>query len=172
MKRIALCAVIITLLAGGSSAHSDTSAEETIVFVVRHAEKASDDRDPLLSERGTTRASALARVLAHSGIDAIYTTQYQRTRLTAAPLAQLLGVEATVIEASATHTDDIAAKIRSSHRGERILVVGHSNTVPPILAALGVSNPPSLTDDDYDRLYIVTLRENGKAGLLTLHYGE
>lgn len=173
MKRLGLFSLIIAIMSAGSmAAHPAESSEETIVFVVRHAEKASDDRDPVLSEAGTARASALARLLADAGIEKIFTTQYQRTRLTAAPLAQAGRIEADVVEATATHAEDLASRIRSSHRGGRLLIVGHSNTVPAILGALGVPDPPPLTDADYDRLYIVTLSQDGRAGLITLRYGE
>ncbi|HSJ23289.1 MAG TPA: phosphoglycerate mutase family protein [Longimicrobiales bacterium] len=135
-------------------------AQDLTVVLVRHAEKVDDSRDPALSEAGHRRAEALADILADAGVSAIYTTQFQRTVQTAAPLAQRLGVAAQVVPASGgTHAADVAARVRE-HREGTVVVVGHSNTVPDIIATLG---GPVLTigDDEYDHLFILRLTADG-----------
>src|SRR4051812_14663267 len=91
VKRIALAAVFL-LCAG-------TAAEATpTLFLVRHAEKASDGgNDPGLSAAGQQRAQALARMLKDAGIAAIFTTEFKRTQATAAPLAEATHVTAMII---------------------------------------------------------------------------
>ena len=88
-------AFALTLLAAAQSS-AETSAQisaaaPATIIVVRHAEKVDDSRDPALSEAGAKRAEALAEMLEHAGLDAVYASQYQRTRLTAMPAAEAAG---------------------------------------------------------------------------------
>jgi phosphohistidine phosphatase SixA len=108
------------------------------VIVVRHAEKVDESKDPLLSAAGQARAEALALALANARIDAIFTTQLQRTRLTAALLAKP-GLTPIVVDATAdakAHAKRRGGRRAGGPAGEAILG-GHSNTVPAIVAALG-----------------------------------
>lgn len=151
------------------------AADATTVFLARHAEKATGSSDPELTEGGRRRAEELARVLADAGIDAVYSTPFARTRQTAAAVAKVLGLEVgtTPIEAgqAARHPDDVARMIREKHAGQRVLVVGHSNTVPGIAASLGAEGVPALTEADYDDLFVVTVDGSGTTDWLHLHYG-
>ena len=146
----------------------------TTVILVRHAEKGGDpgDRDPELSDAGRERASTLAHVLGELDIDAIYSTPFLRTRHTAQPIADLLGVEITVTPPTRTMVDDIAATIRRDHAGDVILVVGHSNTIPGVVNALGAGPFENLTEDEYDDLFVVTLTADGTASVVRLRYGR
>jgi phosphohistidine phosphatase SixA len=153
---------------------SVVAAEPDLVVVVRHAEKAKMPLgDPALSDAGQARAKALADALAYAGIDAIFTTQYRRTRETAALLAQHTGVEAKVVDAgrgdTAAHIAEVAHAIRAE-RG-RVLVVGHSNTVAGIVAALGGPTLPDLCDTSYGHAFLLVPRDR-KVALLHLRYGE
>ena len=136
-------------------------ANAQMVIVVRHAERADDGAspgtsmtaspDPELSAAGKARAQKLAAMLGDAGITAIYTTEYKRTKDTAAPLAAKTGVTAEVVLAR----DAVAliAKIKS-HKTGAVLVVGHSNTVPAVVKALGGS-AATMADDEYDSMYFV-----------------
>lgn len=162
--RAALCAFA---LAGAAALH----AEPTLVILVRHAEKAEGPHDdPGLSEAGQRRAEALAQALSGAGIAHIVTTQWQRTRRTAAPLAAQLGIEPTVVATrkGAAHAAQVAAAVRAL--SGRVLVVGHSNTVPDIAAALaGVAPLPPLCETSYSHLFVV--HGGPSAALLRLRYG-
>jgi phosphohistidine phosphatase SixA len=130
----------------------------TTVIVVRHAEKVDDSSDPPLSEAGQARATALAAALADAGVSAIYTTQFERTRATAAPLARALGLSPTVIQGggpAAAHARAVASRVLSQSAGRTSLVVGHSNTVPDIVQALGAADVGTIADDEYHNLFIV-----------------
>ncbi len=144
----------------------------TTIFLVRHAEKAGEptDRDPELNEAGRQRAAALARVLGDANISAIYSTPYIRTEKTAAPLAEKLGLVVTITPISGTFVQDLAATLRSEHEGETVVVVGHSNTVPQTITALGVPLE-NLEEHEYDWLFVVTLT-NGQASLTKLRFGQ
>jgi len=104
-----------------------------------------------LSAAGKARAQALAAMLKDAGVTAIYTTEFIRTKDTAAPLAQALKVTAEVIPARDQAT--LIAKIKA-HTSGAVLVVGHSNTVPAIIKALGGMDV-TLADSEYDSLFFV-----------------
>jgi len=140
-----------------------SAVAQSTIFLVRHAEKASGD-DPDLTDAGRTRAESLATVLKDAGITAIYTSEAKRTRQTAAPLAKALHVEPAVIPAKDSAA--LVAKLQSS--SGNALVVGHGNTIPDIIKALGITTPVSIADNDYDNLFLVVLEE--KPRLVRLHY--
>lgn len=143
-------------------------AADTLVVVVRHAEKAGDDpRDPALSEAGRARAQALARHLDGMTLAAAYATDYRRTRLTAQPSAEAAGIEVRGYEASGATLPDT---LRKEHSGQTVLVVGHSNTVPAIVQALSGREVAPIADEQYDRLYLIALPETGPPRLLEARY--
>lgn len=155
----------------------------TTVILVRHAEKMVsgdeaganmfDPADPGLTEAGMERARELAHVLGETGIDAIYATQFARTKLTARPLAELLGIQVREVTAGAAdYADRMAAIIRDEHPGDVVLVVGHSNTGPAVIEALGAKPVPVIDDDEYDDLYFVKLGGSGAPVLLSLRFGR
>jgi len=143
----------------------------TTVVLVRHAEKTDDGRDPLLSPEGKQRAVLLARVLGEQRVAAIFATPFHRTRDTAAPIAELAGLEVIEIEPNESHAADLAARIAKQHMGETVVVVGHSNTVPAIIEALGVAEPPTIDHDGYDDLFVVIIGGD-ESRLIHLKYGE
>lgn len=145
-----------------------------MVVVVRHAEKVpSPADDPPLSEAGRRRAEALAAALAGARIDAIVTTDYERTRMTAAPLALARKLTPIVVgrEArTATSIGQVVAAVESREDGEAVLVVGHSNTVAGIVAGLGGPPLPELCDGEYSNLFILVSGLGGMR-LVRGHYG-
>lgn len=140
----------------------------TTLYLVRHAEKVDDSRDPELSAAGHTRAALLAEMLADAGIQRIYSTDYIRTRDTAGPLADDLGVEVE----SYDPTDLTAFAATLLERGGRAMVSGHSNTTPSLVSALGGDPGVPIDDAEYDRLYIVTVGPDGTVSTVLLRFGE
>ena len=144
------------LLAFLLSAPALLSAQTAIV--VRHAEKASEtERDPMLSALGEARAAALDSALAGVKVSAIVVTPYHRTRGTAAVVARRHGltpIEVAVSGGVPAHARAVAAEV-AKHQGT-VLVVGHSNTVGAIVAALGgPSDIGDLCDSEYQTLFTV-----------------
>lgn len=140
----------------------------TTVLLVRHADRqgAADALSPV----GLTRAQDLARVLEKSGISAIYTSEASRTQDTAAPAAAALGVAPVAIPAA--YVAGLVTDIRTNHAGQKVLVVGHSNTVPQIIAGFG-GPAVAIGDSEYDNLYVLVqcrCRWTG-FGLTNLQYG-
>jgi phosphohistidine phosphatase SixA len=153
----------------------------TTVFLVRHAERAdAPAEDPTLTEAGKQRSETLARMLAGSGIKAIYTSQFMRAKLTAEPLAKQLGLTATPLtiklnpsnprEPSEQSIAEITDKIYAQ-AGGGVLVVGHSNTVPAVIKMLGGDVVPKIDEKKFDDLFVVTVYEKGKAKVAQLKYG-
>lgn len=164
MKRTIL--TLALLLASAAAA-----AAQSTVFVVRHAERADGGatntmmgNDPDLSDAGRARAQALAGVLRDAGITAIFTTEFKRTQQTAAPLAKALGISATTV--SSKDMASLVEKIKGA--SGNVLVVGHSNTVPDVVKALGVPTPVTVADADYDNLFVVRLGD--RPSVLWLHF--
>jgi phosphohistidine phosphatase SixA len=147
------------------------------VILVRHAEKdsAKDKNDPPLTAGGAARAEELARMLAHSGVTRLVASEFQRTQATLAPLATQLGI--TTEAHPAKDIGGLAAELRDALAGSVTVVAGHSNTLPALAEALGAPLPgvekgASLGDDEYDRLFVLTLglppEEAGKPAALAL----
>ncbi len=157
-------AAVLLALAGTSSAEAARAAgasapaqEAWTVWLVRHAEKVDDSRDPELSPAGRDRALLLADRLADEGIGTVHTTDYLRTRHTARPLAERLGLEPVLYDPRALEA--FAAELKEA--GGVHLVVGHSNTTPALVEALGGDPVSPIDEAEYDRLYRVWLGEDG-----------
>lgn len=141
--------------------------QAVVVYLVRHAEKIDDSRDPGLSAAGELRAGLLADVLRDAGITAIWSTDYQRTRGTAAPLARRLGLEVRSYDPG--DLGRFARQLLATPG--RHLVVGHSNTTPELARALGGNPHGAIAETEYDRLYSITVgRETVTTALM--RYGE
>ena len=163
----------VALVATMAVQAQNSALAPAMVILVRHAERAAEPKDdPGLTDAGAARALALAAALEHAGVTAIITTNLRRTRETAAPLAKRRSITPEVIAAGsgAAHADAVAAAVRK-HPGQAVLVVGHSNTVPAIIAALGGPRLPDICDTAYANLYILEPAGDG-AGLVRAQYGE
>lgn len=135
------------------------------IFAVRHAEKQSNDKDTPLSTLGHKRAECLAQTLKDAHITAVFTTQYTRTKQTAQPTAREANVNLTSLDSSSN--DEVVKQATAAAEKGNVLIVGHSNTVPDIIAALG-GPKPVIADETYDLLFV--LDDAAPHELITLHY--
>jgi len=160
---IVLLAVILNPSAGLAA------KGDTVVFLIRHAEKIDESRDPGLSEAGLQRSRELARVLRDAGIQRIHSTDYIRTLDTVAPLADMLGLEVELYD-----WDDPAEFARLlKQEGQRHLVVGHSNTTPKLVELLGGDAGTEIDHaGEHDRLYVLTIDGKGRVSSVLLRYGD
>jgi len=128
---------------------------EPFVIIVRHAEKGTNsDKDPDLSRAGVARAQILGSMLKDSGIKAVFATEFKRTQQTAAVVSKAIGgITPTMIPADATA--ELASKLRALNANA--LVVGHGNTIPYLIKALGIDSPVEITENDYSQIFVVTL---------------
>ena len=173
----------VPIVAGHGTGSGDES-KTTVVFLLRHAEKRTDDpRDPHLSQAGLKRAHDLARLLSAAGVTHLFASEFHRTRETLEPLAKQIGRKVTVI--SARSPGDQERAIRDLPAGSVAVVAGHANTVPDLVGALGgevsglVDTPHGAMIDEasHDRLFqlVLTAGAGNPAGLkvpiLELRYG-
>ncbi len=137
------------------------------VFIVRHAEKESEEKDPPLSTIGRARAERLARILADVPLAACIGTGYLRTQQTVDPAAKGAGIETETV---APHDfSALLTRLDALPGGSAALVAGHSNTVPEILKRLGIAEPGTIADDSYGELFAVRRGGDGTE-LLRLRY--
>lgn len=122
-------------------------------FLIRHAEVAPDGtRDPPLSAAGLTRAECYGRELAARGIERIWTTDYRRTGTT----AEIIG-DALDLPVEEYDPDDLPGFAAQLQRDSvTVLVVGHSNTTPALVQALGADPGAPIPETEYGRFYAVT----------------
>jgi phosphohistidine phosphatase SixA len=146
------------------------AAAQQAVIVVRHAEKADQTRDAALSPTGRTRAKALADLLRGAGVTHVITSEYLRARETAAPLATALGL--TIEQVPARDLPALVARLRAVDPASIVVVVGHSNTIPPMLTALGWPHTLTLQDGDYDDVFVVAPLSGQRASMVRLKYGQ
>ncbi len=168
----AFCFVLLLSMEAATAALPPSEFKVTTVYLVRHAEKAAAPAaDPPLTEAGTKRAEELAKKLSKAGITTISTSQFLRTKHTAEPLAKQLGIPNTMIpvkmdsmnsrQLSPEYLKQISDLVSSS--AGNVLIVGHSNTVPELIKALGGDIVPTIDDATYDDLFVVTVYAKGKA---------
>lgn len=162
LRYLPLFLVLFALLAcGAGDPEQEEAAIDTVFYLTRHAEKGSG-QDPELLPAGKARAARLAERLKSASVGAVYSTDFQRTKATAGPLAQAHGLPVTVYPADAG-AEKLAQEWLRKHRGQTIFVVGHSNTVPRIVNALiGARRYGDLSDGDYGKLYRVSVDGEGK----------
>jgi broad specificity phosphatase PhoE len=173
LRRIQIV-IIYTAIAVGLAWFFESQATTTIIFV-RHAERALIPvDDPPLSPAGELRAAELSRQLVDAdvvaGIDAIYSTPYRRTIETVQPIADALDLDVNLY--AADDNEAVLSEILKVHKGKIVLVVGHSNTVPDLIADLGASkNVPLIAEFEYDNIYLASIPWFGKTKTIRLRYG-
>lgn len=177
LRRAAAALLALTVCAGlptvARVAASPEGSEPVTVILVRHAEKAPfGGDDPGLSEAGMDRARALAAALRHAGVTGVVTSPFRRTRDTAQPLAEANGIRPVVapLAGSATeHVAELRAAVRRLLPGV-VLVVGHADTVPALVAALNGPELPAICEEVYDTL-LVLYESAGRTRVLRTRYG-
>ena len=149
-----LCSISTSIMAAENMQQQNTAErEEQVFFIVRHAEKL-EGKNPNLSPQGQLRAIKLARILSSIELDSIYSTNYNRTRETAEPIAQRQHVDISLYDPSNMALFSQALLLKSGN----VLVVGHSNTTTNLIKLLGAKKQIPIDDaNEFDRLYIVTI---------------
>lgn len=163
MKNQLLLLIVCILLGACSPSHSPKT-----IYIVRHAEKQLvQDPDPGLLQVGLLRAKKLAQILENQNIQHVFSTDYKRTRLTAQPTADQVGISIQIYDPS--HQEALVKQLKTL-KGNT-LVVGHSNTVSR-LANYFVEDGEKyedLQDIEYDFIYSVTLKKNGSSVVRRLY---
>ena len=134
----------------------------TTYYFIRHAEKDRSDKtnkNPHLIQNGILRAAKWSLVFEHVKFDAVYSTDYNRTKETAQPTAEKNGLDVTIYDPRVLNSEGF----KNNTMGKTILVVGHSNTTPMFVnAVLGEEKHKSIDDNNNANLYIVTISTTGE----------
>ena len=157
-----ICILVLTIFFFSPFSQSIHAQEaDQLMFLVRHAEKVQDgSRDPELTEDGVIRAERLAAILKDFNIKGVFSTDYKRTRNTAQPLADMLGLKVTLYDPR----DEGSLSLIRSQKGN-LLIVGHSNSTPTLAnKIIGEDKYEKLDESVYDHLFI--LARSGK------HFGS
>jgi broad specificity phosphatase PhoE len=169
-----LALLLATVPALAAAPPAEDKGMPALVVLVRHAEKAAEPADdPPLTPAGLERARALVPALKDAGVTAIIISDTLRSRATAEPLAQALGLLPIVVGSSggdaASRAAAVAAEVRR-HPDGVVVVVGHSNTIPAIVAALGGPRLPDIPDKEFSQLLLLRPAAGG-ARLVRARYG-
>ena len=134
------------------------NSEVSTYYFIRHAEKViSEDPNPKLDSLGELRAEQWAEIFKNISFDAVYSTDYIRTRNTATPTVESQGLE--LILYHPVNIDYTTFLVET--RGKIVLVVGHSNTIPAFVNKLiGTEKYKLIEHDNYGNLYIVEITVN------------
>ena len=161
MRLIKILSVLLLftgLIGCNSDAKKEFSEREPIIstyYLIRHAEKDrtdSTDLDPELNQKGLGRAIRWAEVFDDVDLDAIFSTNYERTTMTAAPTSVKKNINIQFYDPANLVIEDFKA----ANEGQKVLIVGHSNTTP-VLAnqLLGTEEYQQMEDDDNSSLFVV-----------------
>jgi len=133
-------------------------AQKKTIILVRHAEKAdATSQDPDLSAEGKTRAEKLAKIVKRYKPGAIYSTDFKRTRDTAAPIASRRKLKIQTYDPK--KPGELIDAIMKS-KTKRFLIVGHSNTIPGLANLFGKKELfKNLDDSEYGAIWIVRIRD-------------
>ncbi|HZV69973.1 MAG TPA: phosphoglycerate mutase family protein [Saprospiraceae bacterium] len=143
----------------------------TTFILVRHAETTGAGTNPVLSSAGQSRAQELKRILSNVDVDAVYSTDFNRTRQTAEPVATANSLSTLIYDPFAT--DALINQVLNAYPKGIVLIVGHSNTTPALLNAMvGANTYPDFPETEYDNLFVVHVSEKGDATVIHMKYGE
>ncbi len=156
---------------GSEQALSDKEVKQ-VFYLVRHAEKDTIPKDdPHLTPKGEKRSEALAGIFRQSRIDAIYSTLYLRTLLTADSLSKAKGLGILPYDPKELKT--FAESLKQKKDVSSAMIVGHSNTTPTLVSFLAdkeSSQFPHLDESVYDKLFIVIIHKDGTTDVKELNY--
>ena len=148
-----------------------------IVFALRHADRKPAPADDL-SPAGVERSELLARMLGESGVRTAYCSDAIRTQRTVEPLQKLLGADFTRVVDVAdpndipAHVNWVVDQVKALPDNAVAVVVGHSNTVGPIIKGLTGRTIDRIEDHEFDKLFALSVAANGAATVAPLRYGK
>lgn len=160
-KLLTLLITVLIIIPSFSQEEIKETENSSTYYFIRHAEKNrsnKDDKDPPLVINGQLRAAKWSLVLDNVKFDAVYSTDYNRTRETAQPAAEKNNLDITIYNPKELATDSFLKETK----GKTVLVVGHSNTTPKFVnAIIGEEKYKQIDDTNNGNLYIVTISKSG-----------
>lgn len=171
MLRLLSYALLALLLHQPSTEANQTSDGKTVILI-RHAEKATNGRDPSLTIQGKLRAQALVETLTNTPLSLAIATQYLRTQETLAPIVSARQLPLVIVDAGPDLTKHVQAIVEQVNQHEgNVIIAGHSNTLAPIIYALKGPKIQQLKENEYNQLYILSVPQDGASSLIKTQYG-
>jgi 2,3-bisphosphoglycerate-dependent phosphoglycerate mutase len=144
----------------------------TICILVRHAEKDTllNPKNPPLTEIGKRRAAHLAEILKNYPIAKVYYTGgMSRTLETAQPFLQEIKCPADTFYSKAV--EPFFYNALDAHRGQSILIVGNSNTIPKMLNCFDLKQKyQNIDEKEYDNIFIVSAKDKSDVCIQQFKY--
>ena len=163
MRIIVVFLFVITII-------STSCQQKNYIYLARHAEKSTEPSgDVYLSQQGRNRANTLKKILEKKRITYIFSTKTNRTRETAQPLGEEIGIPIKY------YSNDTLGKLakRCIRLRQNILIVGHSNTLLPIIDSFHVAHHKKTIDDsEYNNLFIILLKKGKVVTCKETTYGK
>lgn len=142
----------------------------TTLICIRHAEKVANTSDPFLTKAGKQRAKDLVRLLDNVKVDAIYSSEFNRTLETVLPLSQKKSIPTKTYDPR--DFKSLINKLLTIHKNQTVVIVGHSNSTPQLVNLLsGTETYSEFDEKDYDNLFLVSLKDQGDTNVQLLQYG-
>jgi broad specificity phosphatase PhoE len=162
MKKYILLVFVVLISCTSNIKKEKTNATTTTYYLIRHAEKDRTDsknNNPNLNSDGLKRAVNWAKYFQNIDLDAVYSTNYNRTQQTAKPTAE--SKKLAIINYNPSNMYD--SIFQSETKGKTVLVVGHSNTTPAFVnKILDQKKYKDIDDNDNSSLFIITINKDGK----------
>ncbi|MCP4727518.1 MAG: histidine phosphatase family protein [bacterium] len=179
MRKFQITLLIIILFSALPSFLYSQEHNITTVILVRHAEKESDGtNDPALTSEGMERAQDLAYLMNSIELDAIFHTQYKRTKMTVEPTANSKAIQMQMIPSlKPADLKNFTDKMLADYEGRRVLIASHSNIVPALIKLIKGDEVNYRTlkfihDKIYDDIFVVYFNDRENATVLNLKYGK
>ncbi len=142
------------------------------IYIVRHAEK-ENGKDPELSREGLERSEALFMKMRKYPPQLIFVSQYRRTAMTADSLRLKMNID--TVHYPAEDSGDSLVKVMQlklkDTKVKRILVIGHTNTIPAFIQHYIPDVSIVMPDEVYDDVFVIRFKK-GKAYLYRSKYGK
>lgn len=165
MMTLRYLTLILIIIGFQPNADAQKNNETFTIYLVRHSEKSltSDNPlDPSLTPCGEQRSESISSFLSAVDLDAIYSTNYNRTKNTALPTATSKGLE--IVEYDDENLKDFSNFLLESKQDA--LVVGHSNTTGVLAGLLASVELGEFDLNIYNRIYqVVICNDSGQLHL-------
>ena len=163
--------LIFVFILGFFGCKDEPKIEDTVstFYFIRHAEKDrsdGDNVDPELTQDGLGRAMHWAEILDDVAIDAIYSTDYERTQMTAAPSAVKKNITVQIYDLASIDIE----QFKGDNLNKKVLVVGHSNTTPDFVNKMIGQDKYGQIDDHQNGILFIVEIVNGIATDMRLNF--
>ncbi len=168
IKKIGFILLLLSVVVAckNSGEKETTTSEEkkvTTYYLIRHAEKDRSDpenKDPMLTKKGEERAQLWVRYFDTIALDAVYSTKYLRTVMTATPTAESKILDVLPYDPQQLYDTSF---VQATHK-QKVLVVGHSNTTPALVNKIvGLKRYHDMDDNDNSTLFVIKVYSNVSA---------